>query len=98
MQKRKVCKPIEHFEIEINNVKGAVLHVNRNAETLTKCANKDHNINAEVKDIVRCNTDTNKILPFTLTSPQLFTGHKEHFPSEVMSSECCAGTSCAFKR
>jgi hypothetical protein len=60
--------------------------MNRNAEPSTKRASKDHNINAEVKDIVRYNTDINKILPFTLTSPPLFMGHRERFPSELMSS------------
>jgi hypothetical protein len=47
---------------------------------------KDHSINTEVKDIARCNTATNTTLPFTMTSPHLFMGHKERFPGELISN------------
>jgi hypothetical protein len=68
--------------------------VNGNPETSTKRARKDHNLNAEVSEA--CDAivtqmkhrfgEASHTLPFALIEPQLFTAHKERFPSELVGN------------
>jgi hypothetical protein len=81
-------KAVLHFKVAING--GNITQVNTNPEPLTKLRRRDHNINAEAKEV----SDTMvtqaasfrryKTHPAFCSEPQLPTVHEEYFLSELV--------------